>query len=52
MSLATAYLDLSIPSNDVRSVKQVTAIVANPNPNDPTDTGRVTIGYCVLDGDG
>jgi hypothetical protein len=25
-------------------------ILANPSPLDPNDTGRVTIGYCVLDG--
>ena len=31
------------------SVHQVTAIIANPNPNDPSDTGRVTIGYYVMD---
>jgi hypothetical protein len=41
----------SIPSNDERSVNQVTVIVANLNPNDPTDTGQVTLGYYVLDGD-
>ena len=33
----------------MRSVNQVTVIVANPNPDDPTDTGRVTLGYYVLD---
>ena len=32
-------------------VKQVTAIVSNPSPFDPTHTGRVTVGYYVLDGD-
>ena len=31
-------------------VKQVTAIVSNPSSLDPTDTGRVTIGYYVLEG--
>ena len=31
-------------------VHQVTAIIANPDPRDPSDMGRVTIGYYVLDG--
>jgi hypothetical protein len=30
-------------------VKQVTAIVANPNRRDPRDTGRVTYGYYVIE---
>jgi hypothetical protein len=29
----------------------VTVVIANPSPLDPNDTGRVTIGYYVLDGD-
>ena len=41
----------------MRSVNQVTVIVANPNPDDPTDTGRVTLDYVgdrltMTDGEG
>ena len=32
-------------------VKQVTAIVSNPSPLDPSDTGRVTVGYYIMEDD-
>ena len=31
-------------------VQQVIAIVNNPNPDDPHDLGRATVGYYVIEG--
>src|SRR5258707_14027040 len=31
-------------------VRQVTAIISNPSPHDPTDMGRCTVGYYVVEG--
>lgn len=32
------------------NVKSVTAIISNPSPHDPTDRGRCTVGYYVVEG--
>ena len=31
-------------------VQNVTAIISNPSPHDPTDVGRCTVGYYVIEG--
>ena len=31
-------------------VQNVTAIISNPSPHDPTDLGRATVGYYVIEG--
>jgi hypothetical protein len=37
---------MTSPMSDVR---QVTAIISNPSPHDPTDMGRCTVGYYVVE---